>query len=109
MLFLYLFFCQGTAEAHFWEAGRQVFSYTIDRKHFGSRENHQAYRLAESELGGGVLFGTTLPGLEPGITGCQSTAHEPKAHMRVEVDQRLVHWATGSCKTSLAQRKVLLK
>ena len=52
-------------------------------------KNRQAYRLAESELGGGVLFGTTLPGLEPGISGVH--------HNSVEVDQRLIHWATGSC------------
>ena len=60
-------------------------------------KNHQAYRLAESELGGGVLFDTTLPGLEPGILGCQSTALLPRAEEHLEVDQRLIHWATGSC------------
>ena len=37
-------------------------------------KNRQAYRLTESELGGGVLFDTTLPGLEPGIAGVTFTS-----------------------------------
>ena len=47
-------------------------------------KNRQAYRLAESELGGGVLFGTTLPGLEPGIAGVTTQALLPEAKMLVE-------------------------
>ena len=43
-------------------------------------KNHQAYRLAESQLGGGVLFDTTLPGLEPGIAGVTFTS--PSAESR---------------------------
>ena len=34
---------------------------------------------------------STLPEFEPGIAGL------PQAHMRVEADQRPIHWATGSC------------
>ena len=81
MLSLHLFFYQGTAEAYFGEVEGQVFSYRIDREHFGSREKSSG--LSPGRIGAweGDLFGMTLPGLEPGSAGVTTQALLPKAKM----------------------------
>ena len=82
MLSLYLFF---TKEQQRHILGKLIAKYLGTGLTVGilaQGKNRQAYRLAEAERGGGVLFGTTLPGLEPGIAGVTTQAFLPKAKMQ---------------------------